>query len=248
MLTENPAAASTAAATAMARSACCGAAERGSSSSLAVSCARVVTTASAGRPGGGRDVASHHSRTWAGGSDMLARMSWILARSTISAPPGPETVGNAVTAATIFTGIVIPLTSTCTVEPIAVFPELRNSCVAIPGMAEMPGAAGVSVSCPGSGPGGPTDENASPNPGAKARVCAPRPAASHDLTAGDPDGPATPWTACWRLASSCDDTAGVQLPSAVPGAAAAAPAAVAGAAMPVTVSVASLLEAAAGSV
>ena len=62
-------------------------------------------------------MASHHWVTGAGASRSPASTACRAPRSTISAPPLPDTVGNVLTAATIFTLTIAPLTLVCTVEP-----------------------------------------------------------------------------------------------------------------------------------
>ena len=87
--------------------------------------ARLVTAEPGGKaaasPGGTpetpADVASHHCVTWAGSSALPVRMSCRRPRSTMRAPPAADTVGNVVTAATIFTLMTAPLTLVCTVDP-----------------------------------------------------------------------------------------------------------------------------------
>ena len=59
-------------------------------------------------------------------------------------PPGAVTVGNVASAATIFTLMIAPSISVCTVDPTLALLAARKRCVARPGMAVTGGAA---VSC-----------------------------------------------------------------------------------------------------
>ena len=68
-------------------------------------------------PGAGPGVASHHWVTGAGSSASRASRACTEPRSTMSAPPLPDTVGNVRTAATIFTLTTAPSMRVCTVEP-----------------------------------------------------------------------------------------------------------------------------------
>ena len=76
------------------------------------------------------------------------------------APPGADTVGNVVTAATIRTLMVAPLISVCTVDPTLALLVARKPRVARPGMTRA-GGAELSSSCPstevGGKPGNPLD-------------------------------------------------------------------------------------------
>ena len=126
MLTQKPVMASTAAAMVIASSPCCGSVDSGSASSAAVVPLALVTAdpggTRRGRPGGAGPgarpgVASHHCVTGAGSTPPRASAACTEPRSTMSAPPRPDTVGKLLTAATIRTLTGVPLTKVCTVEP-----------------------------------------------------------------------------------------------------------------------------------
>ena len=146
-----------------------------------------------------------------------------MPRSTTSPPPLPVTVGNVLTAATIFTSTTAPLRLACTVPPTWALLTLRNRCVARPGMA--PGAAGVSASCPpivlGGTPGYPLA--ARPYPGWNVTASAlpllpaepPAGAVLSEVKDGRPDAPAVP-PPCPTPSSSGDEASAAQLRRAVP--------------------------------
>ena len=71
----------------------------------------------------------------------------------MSAPPLADTVGNVVTAATIFTLMIAPLTLVCTVDPTLALLAARKRWVARPGRAVAGGVRGQR-SCPPTGAGG----------------------------------------------------------------------------------------------
>ena len=77
------------------------------------------------------------------------------------APPPADTVGNVVTAATIFTLMTAPLMSVCTVDPTLVLLAARKRWVARPGMA-VPGGVEVSWQLPVDRRGGHAAERRSP--------------------------------------------------------------------------------------
>ena len=85
----------------------------------------------------------------------------------MSAPPLADTVGNVVTAATIFTLMIAPLTLVCTVDPTLALLAARKRWVARPGMA-VAGGAEVSWSCPSTGVGGTPPNAARRQPVARA--------------------------------------------------------------------------------
>src|SRR6202050_4808883 len=137
----------TAAAMATASRACCGTVDSGSDSRLAAAPVALAMADPAGRsavsPGGTPpgppapdepgEVASHHCVTWAAASELLVSTSCRRPRSTMRAPLPADAVGNVVTAATIFTLMIAPLTSVCTTEPTLELLAARKRCVAMPG-------------------------------------------------------------------------------------------------------------------
>ena len=164
MLTQKPVMASTAAAMATTSSACCGTVDSGSLSNPAATPAALVMSDPGGRspasPAGTADgplappeVASHHWFGWAGDSELLLSTSCSRPRSTSRAPPLTDTVGNVVTAPTIFTDRTAPLTSACTTDPTLALVAARNRWVAMPGSAAT-GGVPVRVSSPPTGVGG----------------------------------------------------------------------------------------------
>ena len=69
------------------------------------------------------------------------------------APPLADTVGNVVTAATIFTFMIMPSMSVCTVDPTLALLAARKRCVARPGRA-VTGDVPITASWPVTGLGG----------------------------------------------------------------------------------------------
>src|ERR1700683_2436690 len=220
----------TAAAMATASRACCGTVDSGSDSRLAATPVALAMADPAGRsavsPGGTPpgppapdepgEVASHHCVTWAAASELLVSTSCRRPRSTMRAPPPADAVGNVVTAATIFTLMIAPLTSVCTTEPTLELLAARKRCVGMPG-GTATGGVPVRVRSPLIGLGGwpriPLE--ASPKPGSNVTVSAPA-AAALAVTAGAAAGPSVP-RVCLTLVSSTEEPTAGQLPSMVPG-------------------------------